>query len=44
MCMGTCMQRFSHSEIPNYLFDHIFLYRITLIIYRPMFPIMGIQS
>jgi len=44
MCMGTCMQRFSHSEIPNYLFDNIFLYRITVVIYRLMFPIKGIQS
>lgn len=44
MCLGTCMQRFSHPEIPNYLFDNIFLYRITLVIYRLMFPITGIQS
>lgn len=44
MCMGTCMQCFSHPEINNYLFDNIFLYRITLVIHRPMFPITGIQS
>jgi hypothetical protein len=46
MCLGTRIQRFSHPEIPNYLFDfdNIFLYRITLVIYRLMFPITGVQS